>query len=205
MHELIYKGAKYSFFLVLFLVLPVIIETKTILLLWLNIVPEYTVVFCRLILINSLLDSLSGTLGASVLASGKIKKYHLLVGGLQLFILPLSYIFIKLGYPPEVTLYLSILFSVFSLFCRLLITSPLVNLSIITFVNNVLVPVLFVTILAVILPVIISFNLNEGVFRFLMVCIISAISLFGSIYMVGLKREEKDFLKTKFKQLISKV
>lgn len=205
MHELIYKGAKYSYFLLLFLVLPVIIETKIILLLWLKIVPDYTVIFCRLILLNSLIDSLSGTIGTSVLASGKIKKYHLLVGGLQLLILPLSYLFLKLGYPPQTTLYISIFFSVLSLFSRLIITSPLVNLSIMTFVKSVLVPIAIVTVIAVILPLIVSFNFEEGIGRLLIVCVISVLSVTASIYRVGLKVEEQNFMKLKLKQIIAKI
>ena len=108
MHQLIFQGAKYSFFLLFFLALPLLIDTETILKWWLKIVPEYTVLFCRLVLINTLIDCISGPLMTAAQATGRIKKYQTAVGGLLLLILPISYLFLKNEFPPEITLYVSI-------------------------------------------------------------------------------------------------
>src|SRR5690606_13730712 len=80
MHELIYQGAKYSFFLLFVISLPILFETEMILRLWLKIVPDYTVIFTRLVIINILIDSVSGPLMTGAQASGKIKVYQALVG-----------------------------------------------------------------------------------------------------------------------------
>jgi hypothetical protein len=97
------------------------IETQYILRLWLNIVPDYTVTFARLILVNTLIDSFIWNFNESAQASGKIKIYQIVVGGLLLCILPVSYLFLKLGYPPQITFYVSIVFSILALFARLFI------------------------------------------------------------------------------------
>ena len=57
MHELIFASSKYSFFLLLFMSLPIIIEAPTILSVWLTEVPEHTVNFIRLILVLITFDS----------------------------------------------------------------------------------------------------------------------------------------------------
>ena len=93
MHQLIFQGAKYSFFLLFILSLPILLEAEIILKLWLKIVPEYAVIFTRLIIINILIDSISGPLMTAANASGKIKLYQGIVGGLLILNLPVSYIF----------------------------------------------------------------------------------------------------------------
>ena len=118
MHKLISQGAKYSFFLLLFLSLPILLETKIILKIWLKIIPEYTIIFTQLVILNELISSLSGPLMTAAHASGRIKNFQLTVGGLLFLILPFSWIFLKLGYPPQVTIYISIFFSVLALIAK---------------------------------------------------------------------------------------
>lgn len=58
MHNLMFRSAKFSYYLLFLLTLPVILETNFILELWLGIVPEYTVIFLRIILCTSLINTL---------------------------------------------------------------------------------------------------------------------------------------------------
>lgn len=135
-------------------------------------------------------------------ASGKIRLYQSVVGGLLLLILPLSYLFLTLGFPPQVTLYVSIFISVIALFTRLWIIGPLVNLPIRKFAQYVLVPVLLVSILSSILPIMILSGIEGGFIRFFAVCIVSLISITLTIYWIGLRNTEQIFMKDKFRQLI---
>jgi O-antigen/teichoic acid export membrane protein len=225
MHQLILQGSKYSFFLLFFIALPLLIETETILKWWLKIVPEYTVLFCRLVLINTLIDCISGPLMTAAQATGKIKKYQAVVGGLLLLILPISYILLKNGYPPEITLYVSISISIIALFTRLFIISPLVQLSILTFIRIVLARVLLVSIVSVIFPLIIKhsvsyeliqylslyfhfiirYSINRELIQFFAVCIVSVPSVIISIYWLGLRNEEQLVVKKKLLQFIIKI
>jgi O-antigen/teichoic acid export membrane protein len=119
MHQLICQGAKYSFFLLFFLSLPILIETRIILQLWLKIVPEYTIIFTQLVIVNVLIDCFSGTLQTAAQASGRIKFYQMVIGGLLLLILPFSWMFLKFGYPPtDNNLYQYCLFSI-SIDCQI--------------------------------------------------------------------------------------
>jgi O-antigen/teichoic acid export membrane protein len=197
MHKLIYKGSKYSFFLMFFISLPVLLETKTILNFWLKIVPEYSVLFCRLILINMLIDSISGPLITASQASGKIKVYQLAVGSLLLLILPTSYILLKNGSAPQATLYVTICVSILALFTRLQILKNLVGLSLVKFIKSVLFPIVKVSVTAIIVPLLTSYLIENSTTRFFSVCVTCFLSSSFFIYLVGLKINEKKFLQSK--------
>ena len=77
MFSLMYRGAKFSYFLVLFFAIPIICETDYILGLWLGIVPDHAVTFVRLALIVSMIQVLSNTMITAMLATGDIKKYQI--------------------------------------------------------------------------------------------------------------------------------
>lgn len=92
MHQLVCYGAKYNFFVLLLLSMPVLINTEIILQVWLGSVPEYTSIFVKLIIFNILIDCVSAPLMTSAQATGKIKLYQIIVGGVLLLNLPFSYI-----------------------------------------------------------------------------------------------------------------
>ena len=205
MHILIFQGAKYSFFLLFALTLPILLETEIILKVWLKIVPEYTVIFTQLVIINILIDSISGPLMTAAQASGKIKLYQGVVGGLLLLILPISYGFLKFDYSPEVTLYVSICISIIALFARLKIISLLVNFSIIDYFKNVVLRIIPVSIISIIIPLFILYFLPQSLYRLIIIGFTSLISLVLTIYLIGLSKGEQIFMKMKIKQLLTKI
>jgi O-antigen/teichoic acid export membrane protein len=73
MNSLVIRTSKFSFYLLFILTLPIVLEIEFILKLWLNIVPEYTAIFSILILVNALIDTISGPLMTALQATGKIK------------------------------------------------------------------------------------------------------------------------------------
>lgn len=205
MHQLVFQGAKYSFFLLFALSLPIFLETELILRLWLKIVPEYTVIFTQLVIINVLIDTISGPLMTAAQASGKIKLYQGVVGGLLLLILPISYLFLKMGYPPQITLYVNIVVSIIALFARLKIISPLVNLSIKEYLKNVVLRIIPVVLIAIIFPFIIQYFFHAGLIRLVLVVLSSIISVLVSIFLVGMNKNEQLFIQRKLELLYSKI
>lgn len=205
MHQLIFQGAKYSFFLLFIMSLPIFIEAEIILRLWLKTVPEYTVIFTRLVIINILIDSISGPLMTAAQASGKIKQYQSVVGLLLVLNLPISYLFLKMDYSPEVTLYVGISLSIIALYARLKIISPLVNLSISEYLNNVVLRIIPVVFIAFISPTLVYISLEENFIRLLLTGITSIASVLMTIYYIGLSKIEQQFMNRKVKQLFNKI
>ena len=130
MKSLMQIGARLSFYLLLFFSLPVLIETELILSCWLGTVPEYSVVFVRLILILAMSEALSGTLMTAMLATGKIWNYQIVVGGLQMLNFPISYLLLKYGFSPEITMVVAVCISQCCLLARLFFLRRALNLSV---------------------------------------------------------------------------
>jgi O-antigen/teichoic acid export membrane protein len=199
MMMLIYQSAKYSFFLLFLLSFPVLLETKFILMLWLKTVPDYAVLFCRLVLINIWIDCLSGPLVIAVQATGKIKWYQIIVGTLIVINLPISYIALKMTLMPEITLYISIIISSLALFARIIVLRKLTEISIREYIRQVLCPAGIV----IIIPIILSFGLlsllNANITRLIIVSIFAITTSACSIYLIGLKYSEQQFVMNKLK------
>jgi hypothetical protein len=149
MKELVFRGGKYSYFIMFILCFPILAKTEGFLSIWLIQVPDYTVVFTRLILISCLIDSISGTLRTSAQATGNIKYYQITIGILLSLNFPLSYFFLELGYSPEVTFYINIFLSSVCLFGRLIIISRLVGFSILEFIHEVVIKVIIISLSSV--------------------------------------------------------
>jgi O-antigen/teichoic acid export membrane protein len=200
MHEIIFRGSKFSYFLLLLFAIPVFIEIDAILVLWLKNVPDYTKVFCRLIIVNTLIDSISGPLMTAAQATGKIKIYQSVVGTALLLILPVSYFFLKFGFEPEVTFYVSIAFSIIALNLRLVILKPLIKVSITKFFKEVILNILIVSLLSFLLPTILHLQFEEGTIRLLLVILLSMIGTIASIYFFGIDKQEKTFIEKNLSQ-----
>lgn len=198
MFKIVFKGSKYSYLLLLFLSLPVIIETPFILGVWLKSVPEYTVVFIRLILITALIDSLSGTLIISMHASGKVRDYQIIVGGLSLLTLPLTYVLFRMNYPPYMAMVVGMIISLLCHFARLLLLKKSIGIPFTEFVKNVTFRCFCVSFFSLIVPLWYYYHIqNDSWLSFLSVVIITVCSTICTIYMLGLSKDEKMFVRHK--------
>lgn len=192
MHTLIFQGTRLSYYLFMFLSIPVFFEIETILQVWLGQVPEHTVLFSRLVLILSLAEILSYTLITAQNATGKIKNYQIVVGGILLMNFPVSYLLLYLGFFPEITIIVAIVISQICLFARLWFLRGMVKLHVREYVINVYLKVILVTILSLILPAFSYYFLaSQPVIRFFTLCIVSAISSLFNIYYIGCNKQER--------------
>jgi len=194
MKQLVFQSSKFSYFLVLVLSMPVLLETKFVLTLWLREIPEYVVLFCRLVIITALVNSLAHPLITAALATGKIKKYQLVVGGILLLNLPLSYLFLKMGFPPEITMYIALAITAVSIIARLLMLRKMIRLSIREYFKNVMARVFCVSILSYIPPLFVLFNMEQSWARFLIAGLSSLISTALLIYFLGTNTSERRYI-----------
>jgi hypothetical protein len=97
---------------------PLLSNTELILGLWLKEVPEYAVIFTQLVLLNCLADSLNLPMTASALATGKIRKYELVLSAITLINIPVSYFVLKAGAPPYAAMIIAIAISCVSVVVR---------------------------------------------------------------------------------------
>lgn len=205
MMTLIFQGARLSFYMLLLLSLPILVNTHYILALWLKIVPEHAVLFVQLILIFALSESISQPLITAMLATGKIRNYQIIVGGLQMMNLPVSYILLRIGYFPEIVIVVAICISQCCLGARLILLRKMINLSITKYLKNVYLNIIVVSIIAVILPLISAYYIKESFSNFIFISLIAVICTFSSIYFIGCNNQEREFIHQKLGTIKSKI
>lgn len=201
MFSLIFSSSKYSFYILYFLALPILVQTEFILKLWLGTVPEYSAAFTRLVLIDILICSLSGPLQTAVQASGNIKIYQIIVSGILLLNLPASYLFLKLGYSPKSAFFVSIAASTTALAARLLILNKIIFLPIKDFFRLVIIKVFIVFFAAAIIPYLMSIRISHSISNLFIMLFISCLSVVSSVWLVGIGKNEREM----FKKFLNKI
>lgn len=197
MMTLIFQGARLSFYMLLALSLPILVNTHYILALWLKIVPEHTVLFVQLVLIFGMSEAISNPLITAMLATGKIRNYQLVVGGLQLLNLPVSYMLLRMGLFPEMVIVVAIIISQCCLAARLLMLRGMIGLSVRKYLNKVYVNVLIVTVVASLFPFLLASQMEETFLNFILLCLIAVVCTGITIYYVGCNKAERQFVLNK--------
>ena len=205
MMKLIFRGARFSFYMLLFLSLPVLTNTHYILSLWLGTIPDHSVLFVQLALIFALSESISSPLVTAMLATGKIRNYQIVVGGLQMLNLPISYVLLRIGCIPETVMMVAIGLSQCCLAARLVMLRTMIGLSARKYLREVYLNVILVTTAAAVLPILTSVILEESFLNFVIIVLISLITAAISIFYIGFNKNERDFAVTKFKYAIHKL
>ena len=137
------------------------IETETLLAIWLKKVPEYSVTFLRLILCVTIIDAMANPLMVSAAATGKVKLYQSVIGGILLAILPISYITLKLGGNPASVFIVHLCMCIIAFTVRLFIIRPMIKLSLSSYFTQVLLRCIVVAIIAAILPLSLKYMVHE--------------------------------------------
>ncbi len=194
MIKLVFRGARFSYYILFIIALPFFINADYVLSLWLKVVPEHTSAFLRLVLLFTLFESLSGPLMTAMYATGIIRNYQIVVGGIQLLNLPISYIFLYYGFPCEVVFIIAIILSFFAMVARLFMLKPLVQLSISSFMIRVWGNVMIVSFISTIIPFLFSYNLHSSFLVFLSTTFLCLLCSSFSILYIGCKNEERSVI-----------
>ena len=204
MMALIFQGSRLSYYILMVLTLPVIINTDYILYLWLKIVPEHTVSFVQLVLLFSMSEAISLPLVTAMLATGNIKKYQIIVGGLQVLNLPIAYILLKFNFAVELVFVVAIVISQLCLLARLYLLRGMIGLHVREFIRKVYFNVFIVTILAGVVPFYLHHFLSSGAISFLLQCLVSVILSLLVIFFVGCNQMERSFAVQKISMVYNK-
>lgn len=197
MGKLVERGSRYSFYLLMTLSLPLILQMDYILHLWLTKVPDGTVLFCQLILLCSLVSVLSNLLPKVAWATGNIRNYQIIVSSILVLNFPLSYLVLKLGAPAFATIIVNIAIQISLLFVRMLLTSRMVGLSVASFFNSVLLRSIVVFISAAIIPTVLVIGSNVTSFlNFLSITLLCIACCLLASYYLGMDRNEQKTIKT---------
>ena len=205
MHKLMFRSSRFSFYLLFFLSLPVLFETKFILTVWLKTVPENTVVFLRIMICTSLIYTIANPLIIANQATGKVKVYQAVCGTILLMILPVSYVCLRLGCPAYAVFVVHFVMESIAQLARMIMLRPLIGLRIRDYICNIYNKVLIVVVASVVLPGIVYFNMEDNVLRFFAVGLVCVLSVSASAYLLGLSANERVFVNNKAAAIIKKI
>lgn len=206
MHKLMIKSSKFSAFLMLFFAIPIILEGQTILLIWLKTVPAHAVPFVSWVAISMFAEPVfSNSYVAAMLATGKIKKYQIIITTTGCLVFPFSWLAFEFDFAPESSYLIYFLVYTMLLFVRLVLLREMVKIPIMMFFRDVLVKVLPVMAIGFILPALVSFSLDAGWLRLILVCVVSTVSVAFSTYRIGLSVGERKFVLEKVKTIYLKL
>lgn len=201
MRQLVFQGSRFSYYILLFISFPILVSTEYVLKLWLGIVPDHTVLFIRLVIVFSLFEALSGPLITSMYATGKVRAYQLVVGGLQMLNFPISYVLLKLGGIPETIMMVAIGVSFVCLLARLVMLKSMIGISPLKYMHKVFANCMLTTVAVALVPLFATQRLESGFSTFV---VLTALSLFFSavcILYIGCNRTERGMLFAKVKNI----
>ena len=205
MHRLLFRASKFTCYLLLMLSLPVAMETQTILVLWLKIVPDYTVQFIQVLLAILIIDSMARPLMTAAAATGDVKKYQSIIGGILLSIVPIAYIVLKLGGNPVSVYFVHLSVCIVAFLARLVMIRPMIKLSLRQFFMSVLLPCGIVFSCSLAVSLIIKTFISDGLAGTILMCTLSALLVAVFAYSIGLTKGERAFVNEKIAVVFNKI
>lgn len=185
--------SKYTYILMLFPAIPILLKTDILLDIWLDEVPPYTSIFCKLMIINALVESLGNGIPTVVQATGKIKYFQIILSTTSILSLPLAYLFFKLNYPPYFMVISILLSSSLNVVLRQILLKYLIDFDIKFFLKNSYLKVFYVSLF--ITPIFfIERYFNDNFLSLFLIVIISLIWIIVGINLVGITRQERELL-----------
>ena len=189
LNKLVFQSTVICTYLVSILVLPILTNTSYILGLWLKEIPDHAIVFTQLVLINGLIDASNGCTLAPALATGKIKKFQIIVD-IPIFLnLPVSYIVLNLGADPAATMIVSIFFSVVTCVTKAYLLRPMISFPFGKYLV-LLVRLLVASLMAMLIIYFLFYNVAEDIVSLIMQSVVSVIIITMLYITIVLSNDE---------------
>ena len=203
--KLICRGAKFSYFLMFCISLPLMFETEPVLRFWLGEnYPEYAPVFFRLSIVATLVQMLGNTGVTACMATGNIKKYTIVISIVGLLVFPFTYVAFKLGLPAESAYIVFIIIYIILNHVRLIIMKGLIKFPIIRFYKDVILPVITVSGTAVIIPFLLKFIQPDSFLSSLLTMVSCVLLTIICAYLFGLTSAERNTIQMKVRTVLYK-
>jgi O-antigen/teichoic acid export membrane protein len=189
---LLNNTVKFTTILLLMLSLPLLIEMPFILNIWLKNVPEYTVSFCRLILVFNIIANISTVVMSGIHATGRIKRSSVWNGSIYLLVVPITFYSFSVGGNAIIPFILNILFVCIG--CSLniwYIKLYIPSFSIKYFIKQSLFPSFLIGGISVILPMVCHYSFSEGWVRIIIVLMITIVMFLLTGYHFALEETMK--------------
>lgn len=199
MHNVMCRGSKFAYYLLLLFTVPIVCEADYILYLWLKVVPENAPVFLRLTLFSALVTILGNPILAGITASGNIRQYQIWITVFGCLVFPFTWLAYELGASVIMAYVIYIIVYFLLNFVRLYFAKKLLLFPVRIYLKKVMFPVFLVSVLVFIVPLLLLSVMHESFARLCLITGISILLTLSIIYQYGLDKSERSFIMNKFK------
>lgn len=205
MKSLVYRASKTSFFLLYCISMPILLNINLVLDVWLETVPEYSAIFCKLLIWSSYLEAISMPLVMAIFATGKNKYYQIFVSLFISLNLVLTWVFLKLGFAPEFIFYIKIVVSMLVIGVRLYFANKQAKIEVGEFFKQSIIPIVKVIVVTFPFYYFMSKTIvNCGYLSMVLMTILFLAIIILSISFLGLTSGERAFIIDSIKNKIFK-
>lgn len=194
MHKVVFLTSNVSFFLMMILTMPVIVNADSLLDLWLVEHDQLTTTMIQLVLLFSLIGALETPINQAIRATGDIKKYQIYIGLITVLVIPIAYIFFKIDMPAYFGYVALIIVYGLAYFARLYFLKKQVHITYQTYFQAVLKRCLICFFLNIILLTFLIILFSNVIIRPVLMWVMSVCVSLGVIYVFGLAKNEKKIL-----------
>ena len=193
--NLMFNSSRMIFVMLFCLSLPIIMELNFILHIWLSdSIPEYTIIFTDLVLVNMIITSMNTPLSQVVHATGRMRNYQVCTSFVICTILPISWGLLKLGYSPVSTFVVCIIVSIFNQVVCLFLLRKIFPFSIKSYVVKIVMPCIVLSGFSLIVPMTIKVLISEGYPRLVINTLTTVLATVLLSYLVVFSKDEKKLM-----------
>lgn len=194
MYKLVCRGSKFSCFAMFFMVIPLILEMEPVLKVWLEEVPQHTVIFAQLSLVMGVLDCMGSSGYTACMATGNLRTYALVITPIGYMEFVFTWVLFRLGAPAVSTYILFIGVKSMVNVARMFLLKKMTGLPVPMYIRNVFMPIISVAVLASLPPLMVNCFFNESFVRIILTGLTSFVSIGIVVYMVGMSSIERNMI-----------
>ncbi len=194
-------GCKAGYILMSMVAFPIIFDINGILQFWLGEYPPYTAYFCVILIVSNLFDQMTGGLGTVLNAVGNIRNYTITINTLKLMTTFIIAVLLYFGVSLYIAFSTYVLIEIFGCIIRIGFCHINAELSIYSYITNVVLKLLFPTIIVIVIYLCLSnieFSLVKLICKFISASSIYAICLFK----YSLTEKERNIVSSIYYRLI---
>jgi len=194
--KMFYLSNRIIYYSLLIICLPVFFEMKTILSFWVNVDNDQVVLFSRMMLVYAVIMALNNPISIIIQAVGKVKEYHIAVEVFMLSVVPLTYLFFKMGFPPQVTYTILIIASLLAHIIRLIcLKKYYVSYTHKAYLKSFIAPASIISFVSVVSVFYLSAVLSGSILNFFILFLFTSILVMALVYFFDISNEEKQFFR----------
>lgn len=199
-----FRFCKFGMLFALIFVIPLAIELKEIVRLWLRNPPSYSIGLCWIMLLMSLIDKSTLGYSAAIMANGNIKWYQIVLGSFNLMAIPLAWVFCIAGLNVYWVGVAMILTWTFLVYGRLVFGKILLDMDYKYWCQKIMRPIFIACAISGLIAFLPRFIMRPSLVRIVTTTLIAELVFLPISWFAVMESQERVFLHNKIKSFLRK-